>query len=152
MTASEQIVRTVADAPWLPPGGRADVVRTVGGSCPEPASLVRLLVERDDAVLCVPRDGTGKLDLPTTPVAPGETGWGAARRLAGDVLGTARDLTVVGYVRNTVRPGPGYPWPSPHAHFVVFRTGAGDVRVPGAWVPLAAPGDLVERHWWPLVG
>ncbi len=54
MTASEQIVRTVADAPWLPPGGRADVVRAEGVSCPEPASLVRLLVERDDAVFCAP--------------------------------------------------------------------------------------------------
>ncbi|QJW36240.1 NUDIX hydrolase [Cellulosimicrobium protaetiae] len=152
MTAREQVVRTVADAPWLPPGGRADVVRAEGGSCPDPASLVRLLVERDDAVFCVPRDGTGRPDLPTTQVAPGETGWGAARRLADDVLGTHRDLTVVGYVRNTVRAGPGYPWPTPHAHFVVFGTGTAGVRVPGDWVPLAAPGALVDRHWWPLVG
>ncbi|KZM79978.1 NUDIX hydrolase [Cellulosimicrobium sp. I38E] len=152
MTASEQIVRTVADAPWLPPGGRADVVRAEGVSCPEPASLVRLLVERDDAVFCVPRDGTGKRDLPTTRVEPGESGWAAARRVAGDVLGAPGDLTVVGYVRNTVRSGSGYPWPTPHAHFVVFRTGTVDVRVPGTWVPRAAPGDLVERHWWPLLG
>jgi hypothetical protein len=92
MTASEQIVRTVVDAPWPPPGGRADVVRTEGGSGAEPTSLVRLLVERDDAVFCVPRD------------------------------------------------------------FVVIRTGTTDVGVPGTWAPLAAPGDLVERHGWPLVG
>lgn len=59
---------------------------------------------------------------------------------------------LVGYVRNTVPAAPpGYPWPSPVAHFAVWRA-APPARLPaGTWVPLHDPGDLVERHWWPLV-
>lgn len=152
MTAHERLLRSVPDAPWLPPGGRADIVLSRGGACPEPASLVRLLVEHDQAVFCVARDGSGKTDLPTTTVAPHETGPRAAARLAADVLGPSAELTVRGYVRNTVLAGRDYPWPTPCAHFVVFDARASAARVRGTWVPLGAPGDLVERHWWPLVG
>ncbi|KFD42929.1 hypothetical protein IU11_16365 [Cellulosimicrobium sp. MM] len=153
MTPGHHVVRSVADAPWLPPGGRADVVRTPGGGrCPEPTGLARLLVERDGAVFCVPRDGSGRPDLPTVRVAAEESGQQAAERLAAAVLAGHADLTLVGYVRNTVSTtAADYPWPTPFAYFAVFRAAISAVRVPGTWVPREAPGDLVERHWWPLV-
>ncbi|MET7136173.1 MULTISPECIES: hypothetical protein [Cellulosimicrobium] len=85
-------------------------------------------------------------------MAAEESGQQAAERLAAAVLAGHADLTLVGYVRNTVSTtAADYPWPTPFAYFAVFRAAISAVRVPGTWVPREAPGDLVERHWWPLV-
>ncbi|WP_324844051.1 NUDIX hydrolase [Cellulomonas sp.] len=148
---ARRIVTATPDAPWLPPGGLAEVVADPGGHAPAPTGLVRLLVRRHGRALCVPRSGSGKVDLPTRPVPDLGDGRGAAEDLAGEVLGTADGLRLVGYVRNVVAPGAeDYPWPTPVAHFAVWEA-EGDPQVPGSWVPLDGP-VLRDRHWWPLAG
>lgn len=147
----ETVLRSTPDAPWLPPGGRAEVVRS--SVAPVPAGLVRLLVRRADTVLCVPRDD-GRVDLPTRAVAAGDPdGSVAASALARDLLGPGARPVPVGYVRNVVAtPGEGYPWPAPLAHFTVWRAD-GDPRGAGTWVDVRDPACVLrERHWWPLVG
>ncbi len=146
---ARRLVVAIPDAPWLPPGGLAEVVAHPGGPAPAPTGLVRLLVRRDDHAFCVPRDGSGKADLPTRPVPDLGDGRAAAEGLARDVLGTAAGLRLVGYVRNVVAAGTAdYPWPTPLAHFAVWAA-HGEPRVPGEWLPLAGPA-LRDRHWWPL--
>jgi hypothetical protein len=152
MTApARRLVAATQDAPWLPPGGRAEIVADPAGPAPAPTGLVRLLVLRDGHAFCVPRDGSGKADLPTRPVPDLGDGRGVAEDLAREVLGTAAGLRLVGYVRNVVTGGAEtYPWPIPLAHFAVW-TADGDPRMSGTWLPLGGP-ELRDRHWWPLAG
>lgn len=153
--------------PWLPPGGRADVVLSAQPA-PEPTAVVRLLVTSGNDVWVVPRaDGKG-LDLPTARVTDGVA---AARASALDaLLATAPDGTTglrpLGFVRNTVPDPPtDYPWPAPVAHFAVWhgtvdrsagragaaRTGQEPQESGGRWLgPSAAAEALGGRHWWPL--
>lgn len=148
---TDVVVRTTPDAPWLPPGSRAEVVRS--SVAPSPACLVRLLLRRGDDVFCVPREQTGALDLPTRAVEPSDPdGRATAERLARDVLGQAAPLVPMGFVRNVVAEGvPGYGWPVPLAHFVVWET-TGVPAVEGQWVDTRGLGSpLTERHWFPLL-
>lgn len=152
----EILVRSTPDAPWLPSGARAEVVRS--SVAPRPACLVRLLLRRGSEVFCVPREQTAALDLPTRVVEPSgvETsdpdGRATAELLAHDVLGQAAPLAPVGFVRNVVAEGvPGYAWPVPFAHFVIWET-TGVPVVEGQWVDARGPGSpLTERHWFPLL-
>lgn len=147
----EVVVASTPDAPWLPPGGRADVVRSA--AVPAPAALVRLLVRRRGLVLCTPRDD-GRLDLPTRTVDPSDpTGQVTAAALARSVLGDdVRSLHPLGFVRNVVEaPTPDYPWPAPIAHFAVW-TATGTPVVDGEWLDATAPDSVLRpRHWWPLL-
>lgn len=142
------------DAPWLPPGGRAEVVLAgAGQGSPDPVCLARLLVTRDGQVLTLPRaDGQG-LDLPTRAVGE-ESLTDCLEGLTLGALGVLRPTTLLGYVRNVVpSPETGYPWPVPHAHFVVWHCVLPPAdRVEGTWLDLGdAEGELGKRHWWPLV-
>lgn len=156
MVQRPTLVATTPDAPWLPPGGRAEVLADPGGVPPRPTGLVRLLVRREGHVFCVPRTGSGADDLPTRAVPDLGDGVATVRSLAADVLGAdalgpdgTAGLRLAGYVRNVVPAGVGdYPWPVPLAHFAVW-TASGEPRVPGTWLPLDGPA-LRERHWWPL--
>lgn len=153
---SDVLVRSTPDAPWLPPGSRAEVV--LSSTAPTPACLVRLLLRRGTEVFCVPREQTAALDLPTRAVEPSGVdtsdpdGRATAERLARDVLGQAALLAPVGFVRNVVAgDAPGYAWPVPLAHFVVWDT-TGVPAVEGQWVDARGPGSpLTERHWFPLL-
>ncbi|MBQ3357585.1 MAG: NUDIX hydrolase [Microbacterium sp.] len=142
----ETVVRVTADAPWLPPGGRAEVVQREVP--PSPMSMVRLLLRRGDEVFCVPRPETGKLDLPTRLTAANDLdGSIAIRALAAEVLGTEAGIAFVGAVRNVVeRSGRDYPWPTPRAHFGVWASPDAPI-IDGTWIDLAT---LTERHWHPL--
>ncbi len=143
----ETLVGVTSDAPWLPPGGRAEVVQREVP--PSPMSMVRLLLRRGDEVFCVPRSGTGKLDLPTRLTAANDLdGSVAIRALAAEVAGLGADLAFVGAVRNVVeRPVDDYPWPTPLAHFGLWASPDAPI-IDGTWIDLAT---LTERHWHPLV-
>ncbi|MDT9592022.1 hypothetical protein RDV89_03020 [Nocardioides zeae] len=154
---SDQLVRSTPDAPWLPTGGRADVVAS--DVPPAPTCLVRLLLRTGTSVFCVPRGGGGGLDLPTRTVPPDDPdGRRTASALARDLTGDDTGLRLVGFVRNTV-PGEddpsddGYPWPVPHAHFSVWTLdgGLGDDAPSGAWCDIGPGSSLASRHWFPLV-
>lgn len=146
---------SVPDAPWLPSGGRADVI-VVGeeATLPDPTCLVRLLVTRRGSLLTVPRaDGDG-VDIPTSRVADGDVA-AVLRRLVVQTLGEEVPAHLLGYVRNEVLDPPdSYPWPSPRAHFCVWHCEAPAGAEPrGTWLDRAtAPLLLSARHWWPLVG
>lgn len=151
----ERVVRSTPDAPWLPPGGRADVVASRQAEPPVPTVVVRVAVRARGRLLVVERPGHG-LDLPFRPV--GEQSAGAAlAELLGSVVGLpSPPARLLGYVRNTVaRPSPGYPWPTPRACFTVFAMDMGPEagqRLPGVWLTdEEAVGALAERHWWPLM-
>ncbi|PYY39056.1 NUDIX hydrolase [Curtobacterium sp. MCPF17_046] len=140
-----------ADAPWLPQGGRAQVVR--GGRPRSPMCLVRLLLRRVDRVFCVPRDGTGKLDLPTRPVVLDDPdGAATVADLVLEVTGATHEARFLGAVRNIVDAADDdYPWPSPLAHFGVWIADA-EPCVPGHWLSVEELGSpLRDRHWFPLV-
>ncbi|MFK0402784.1 NUDIX hydrolase [Microbacterium sp. NPDC090225] len=143
----ETVVRVTADAPWLPPGGRAEVVRR--DSPPRPMSMVRLLLRRGDEVYCVPRSETGKLDLPTRSTDGDDLdGSVTIRALAAEVVGAPTETRFLGAVRNVVeRPGSDYPWPTPLAHFGVWASPDAPI-IDGTWADLST---LTERHWHPLV-
>ena len=127
------------DAPWLPPGGRAEVVFDPGGPLPTPTALVRLLIRRDDALFCIRRTGSGKLDLPTASVQEGGDGQSAVLTLAHDVLGCAAPVMLVGYVRNIVDAAGGdYAWPTPRAHFCVWKADGLPV-IQGSWLSVVDP-------------
>lgn len=147
---SETLLTSAPHAPWLPAGGRADVVRA--SVAPAPTGLVRLLVRRGDTVFCTRRDD-GRIDLPTRAV-PGEDPDGSATvaALTREVLGAGVRPAPVGYVRNVVPEGvDGYPWPVPLAHFVVWAA-SGDPRCDGTWEDVRGASTLRDRHWWPLLG
>ena len=148
---SEVIVRSMANASWLPPGGLAEVV--ISDTVPWPVALVRLLLRREGEVFCVPRAETGDLDLPTRRVLAGDEGGKAsAARLARETLGVAVVPVQVGFVRNVVeRPAAGYAWPIPLAHFTVWAAD-GEPAINGTWVDAAtARSPLAQRHWFPLL-
>lgn len=145
------MVLSTPDAPWLPPGSRAEVVRSA--VAPSPTCLVRLLLRRGAEVFCVPREQTAALDLPTRVVeASDPDGRATAARLALDVLGQDARLVPVGFVRNVVaQDAPDYGWPVPVAHFVVWEA-MGVPVVDGEWVAARGAGSLLaERHWFPLL-
>ena len=146
--ADETLVHVTTDAPWLPPGGRAEVVRR--STPPRPISMVRLLFRSSDEVFCVRREETGRLDLPTRRTdADDPDGSTTIRALAAEVVGPRAPLTFVGAVRNIVEHGvDDYPWPIPVAYFGVW-TCTDTPTIDGTWV--ASPA-LRERHWYPLLG
>jgi hypothetical protein len=149
---AEVLIRTTLDAPWLPRGGRAEVIRSL--VAPRPASIGRLLLQRNNTVFCVPRDGDGKLDLPTRKVPSSDPdGMATAGRLAFQVLGKRTHVTPIGFVRNVVRDPPSaYEWPVPFAHFTLWAA-AGEPAVAGAWIGTGGPvSALSDRHWFPLIG
>lgn len=148
----EVLIRSTPDAPWLPSGGRADVIRSL--VAPKPASIVRLLLRRSNAVFCVPRDGVGKLDLPTRKVpSSDQDGIVTVRQLAFDVLGERASVTPVGFVRNVVLdPAGDYEWPVPFAHFTLW-TADGEPVIAGTWIDTADfASALSDHHWFPLIG
>lgn len=156
MTSPALVLASTPDAPWLPPGGRADVVLAgAGEDPPEPTCLVRLLVVHDGRVLVSPRGDSGGLDIPTRRVGD-ESPDVALRALAAETPASVGEPALLGYVRNVVpTPADGYPWPVPEAHFAVWVSdlGAGEGRRTQAagWLDRhEAEEHLGERHWWPL--
>lgn len=156
MTSQARVLASTQDAPWLPPGGRADVVLASGGEDPpEPTCLVRLLVVHDGGVLVSPRRDGGGLDIPTRRVG-GESPDAALRTLAAETPAFAVESALLGYVRNVVAtPADGYPWPVPEAHFAVWvsdlEAGRGRRAHTARWLDRhEAEEHLGERHWWPL--
>jgi hypothetical protein len=156
----ERVVRAVPDAPWLPPGSRADVITSRQDDPPANTVVVRLAVFRGADLLVVERSDGG-WDLPSRLVVD-QTPVHAVRELAVEVLGGAVQATapalsptLAGYVRNTVpSPSPDYPWPTPKACFAVYTDHfAGDpAAVGGRWLPSDQwPTALGQRHWWPLL-
>ena len=145
-----EVIASTVDAPWLPPGGVADVV--LGGPVLRPTGLVRLLLTDGDRVFCTPRDGSGKPDLPTARVGAGDhDGAIAIAELARHVVGGPVTLGYVGAVRNTVtEPTPEYEWPTPVAAFAVWTTVA-PPTVPGEWLDGGTGSVLAERHWFTLL-
>ena len=151
MLADERVLESVPDPPWLPAGSTVQVIRS--SVALEPMSLVRLLLRRGDDVFCVPREGTGKLDLPTRATDAGDPdGAWAIAALTAATVGMPRQARFVGAVRNVVPSPPStYPWPAPIAHFGVWHADASPI-VEGSWVDIrSADSPLQERHWYPLV-
>jgi len=146
----ESILRSTPSAPWLPPSGQAGVVRSA--IAPSPTSLVRLLIRRGEYVFCVPRDGSGKVDLPTQSVRPEDPdGRIAAIDLAPFVLGRTAAARPVGFVRNVVVTATDdYDWPIPLAHFSVWAAG-GEPAIAGTWIRADASSEVSDRHWFPLL-
>lgn len=115
--------------------------------------MVRVLLQNDQAVFCVPRDGTGTLDLPTRRVPSSDRdGLATARRLTFDILGRWATVTPVGFVRNIVaESADDYEWPVPFAHFTVWSA-SGEPAADGTWVDAGeAASVLADRHWYPLI-
>lgn len=150
-TDDETVIHVTPDAAWLPRHGRAEVIRR--GTPPRPMSVVRLLLQQDDRVFCVPRPEDGRLDLPHRVVgADDPCGEIAIADLAEQTTGCREPLMFTGAVRNVVgSPHDDYPWPTPHAHFGVWVSEAAPV-VEGSWVGVGDGSVLRERHWFPLRG
>jgi hypothetical protein len=158
-----RLLVTTSGAPWLPPGGDAEVWVGDDVPLPEPTIIVRLLLARRPdggpaRFFCVP--GAKGLDLPTRHLEPGperaDPSLGVARLVA-EVLGAASDTSTrcIGFVRNVVRvPDATCPHPVPWAHVPVLAV-SGDPAAPvvaGEWVDVAsARAGLGARHWWPIV-
>lgn len=157
----ERLIGTTLEAPWLPPGGSAEVWAGDDCALPQPAIIVRLLVTRRQAsgqnmFFCVP--GAKGLDLPTRFLAiDHERAHPAAglMPLLHDVLGSVDVATrCVGYVRNVVpEPDDAYPHPAPWAHVPVFLAEDGMIPVvDGDWITVEGGRDVLRaRHWWPIV-
>ncbi|WP_138945629.1 NUDIX hydrolase [Plantibacter sp. M259] len=151
MNEDEALVHVTHDAPWLPPGGRAEVVRRT--TPPRPMAVVRLLLCDSDRVFCVPRQETGRLDLPMLEAASDDVdGTATIRELAQSITGEAIGVRFIGAVRNVVEaPADGYDWPAPVAHFGVWASDA-TPKAHGTWVRLDDDEhQLRDRHWYPLV-
>lgn len=109
-------------------------------------SLVRLMVRRGDEVFCVPRNDSGKLDLPTRATDRRDSdGAEAIVALAIEVTGTTAPPVFLGAVRN-IGPTPAdtYPWPAPRAHFGVWRVDAAPA-IDGSWINLTGPDSVTSR-------
>ncbi|WP_157606228.1 MULTISPECIES: DUF4031 domain-containing protein [unclassified Phycicoccus] len=151
----ERVVRAVPDAPWLPPGSRADVIASRQDDAPANTVVVRLVLLRGPDLLVVERPDGGA-DLPSRRVGDGSVPE-AVGELVRELLGSPAALAphLVGYVRNTVpTPDDGYPWPTPKACFAVFadRILESDDASVGTWRGWSdATAELSGRHWWPLV-
>lgn len=153
----ERVIHSVPDAPWLPPGSRADVIASRHEVVPANTVVVQLALVHDEDLFVV-AGPDGGLDLPSGLVA--DVSAAAAvdelhRSMLGMAGGGATAPRLLGYVRNTVpHADPGYPWPTPQACFAVFAQ-RGVPKVPGVgrWLDReAASAALSRRHWWPLVG
>ena len=150
--ADEELIHTTLDAPWLPQGSRAEVIRST--VAPRPTNLVRLLIRRGTTVYCVPRDRTGVLDLPARIVPPSDPeGVATAIQLARDVLGETSEVTLIGYVRNVVgQSASDYEWPVPFAHFCLWAADGSPGGGDGRWVSTDGPeSPLTSRHWFQLI-
>ncbi|MFZ4895825.1 NUDIX hydrolase [Plantibacter sp. Mn2098] len=146
---NETLVHVTHDAPWLPPGSHADVVRS--DTPPHPMCVVRLLLRDADRVFCVPRTD-GRLDLPMKPTAVTDhDGRAAIHSLVESVVGKDATVRFIGAVRNVVdAPEADYAWPTPLAHFGVWVSG-GTPRIDGTWVDIQDELSPVrDRHWYPL--
>jgi hypothetical protein len=152
----EKVVSSTPDAPWLPPGGRADVVLSRQDDAPVPTVVVRLAVVSEARRMGVARPGRG-LDLPFREVGEGSVA-GALSGLVRSVLDPASQYLaprLVGYVRNTVeRPTADYPWPTPRACFTAYAVEVSPAvaqELSGSWLThQRASETLADRHWWPL--
>jgi len=155
-----QLIRSVPDAAWLPAGGTAEIWAGADIKVPEPAVIVRLLVQRTTQagaeLFCVP---TAKgLDIPTVFLGSGD-GWrpwpAGVAELTSRFLAQDVSTRCVGFVRNIVPiPDDTYRLPPPVAHVPVF-TPVDPLLAPtegdGTWIgPADAPSLLAERHWWPI--
>lgn len=148
----ERVVLSTRDAPWLPAGGRADVIASRQDDPPPNTVVVRAVVREGRSLLLTDRaDGSG-VDLPSRAVAAEESARDALHLLCEDLGARAVGAHLLGYVRNVVRtPDAGYPWPVPFACFAVFTVPVAEVLV-GTWCPPESQQEqLGERHWWPLV-
>lgn len=117
-------------------------------------AVVRLILRDSDRVFCVPRQGTGRLDLPMLETAPDDVdGTATVRELAHRITGEHTGMQFIGAVRNVVEaPADGYDWPAPVAHFGVWASDATPMA-DGTWVRLDDDEhQLRDRHWYPLVG
>lgn len=117
-------------------------------------AVVRLLLRDSDQVFCVPRQGTGRLDLPMLEAASDDVdGTAAVRELAQRITGEHAGTHFIGAVRNVVEaPADGYDWPAPVAHFGVWASDVAPIT-DGTWVRLDDDEhQLRDRHWYPLVG
>lgn len=145
----ELIAHRYPSPSWLPTGSTAEVVS--GGTPEPPMAMVRLLLRRGRSVFCVPREGTGALDLPTRRVMRPGDGIDEARALASEVTGVDAEVEYVGCVRNLVMsPDEDYEWPAPIARFGVWSTEE-PPRVPGVWCEADDGSPLTTRHWYPLL-
>lgn len=154
MSISERVLVSHQGAAWLPVQGRADVVLAgVPAVPPSPICLVRLLVTCGTSILVEPRpDGRG-LDIPTRAVGDGAWKEQIDDLLRQTLASAGHPARLLGYVRNDVAGAPeGYPWPAPHAYFVVWHYPAPTRRdARGRWLDAAeAEAELRDRHWWPL--
>lgn len=158
---SERVLVSVADAPWLPPGGRADVIASRQDEAPANTVVVRIALLRGDRVWVVARPGHGGEgagpDLPTMVVRDRSVPDAITALVEGMAPGASAGPTLRGYVRNVVpvsAAGTGYPWPVPRANFAVWSLPLAPGQVPrgeGSWVAHdEASRTLGERHWWPL--
>ena len=112
------------DAPWLPPGGRADVVLAAPRAAPPaPICTVRLLVTRGQDLLTVVRgDGRG-LDIPSV-------------RADGSPEERLQALIVAPPMLTS---------PCGTSRFAAGSEGR------GRWLDVGeAREELQTRHWWPL--
>ncbi|MBC9732625.1 NUDIX hydrolase [Nocardioides marmotae] len=153
MSTPERVLVSHQDAAWLPPLGRADVVLAgMPVVTPSPICLVRLLVTRGTSILVEARsDGRG-LDIPTRACG-GDAGEELADLLRAAVGSRDHPVRMLGYVRNHVPGAPeDYPWPAPHAYFVVWHCPLpAHLDAPGRWLDATeAEAELGDRHWWPL--
>ncbi len=152
----ERVLQSTAEAPWLPPGGRADVITSRQDTPPPNTVVVRLAVTGPRGLL-VQRRPDGDPDLPSRPVGT-QTPETALSGLVDSVVGeggVGQSPPLIGYVRNVVRdPDESYPWPTPFACFAIhaLRTDRGGPHVVGEWIaPRDNASQLSRRHWWPVV-
>lgn len=152
----ERVVMSTPDAPWLPPGGRADVIASRQDDPPPNTVVVRLAVTGPSGLL-VHRRTDGGADLPTRAVGD-DSPHEALTALLADVGHSTESRTGprhIGYVRNVVRTdAEGYGWPRPFACFAVHALILDDRSqgLPGEWIALQdTAAELDRRHWWPIV-
>ncbi|GIF07595.1 hypothetical protein Asi03nite_51330 [Actinoplanes siamensis] len=160
MIDSLRLIKSVPEASWLPSGSTAEVWVGADIEVPEPAVIVRLLVQRKTGagreLFCI-RTPKG-FDIPTVFLG-GEDGWRPASKgvaeLTSQYLVGGASTQCVGFVRNVVPvPDETYRLPAPFAHVPVFAPRDSTVVPPegaGTWIGAPdAPSFLAERHWWPI--